>query len=75
MTTISLRVSDEEEKLIKEYVSLNNLTLSSFVREAVLEKIEEDLKLDEARILKDLERSRKEETYDHTEVWRMLGME
>ena len=75
MTTISLRVSDEEEKLIKEYVSLNNLTLSSFVREAVLEKIEKDLKLDEARILKDLERSRKEETYDHTEVWRMLGME
>ena len=52
MSTISLRVSDEENKLIQNYVSANNLNLSSFIRNLVLAKIEEDMKLDEGRILR-----------------------
>ena len=52
MSTISLRVSDEENKLIQNYVSANNLNLSSFIRNLVLTKIEEDIKLDEDRILR-----------------------
>lgn len=75
MANISFRVPEEDEKIIKEYASINNLNLSSFIRETVLEKIEEDLKLDERRILKALEDARKEETYDHTEVWSMLGVD
>lgn len=75
MANISFRVKEDEEKLIKEYASINNLNLSAFVREAVLEKIEEDLELDEARILSALEAAEKEETYDHTEVWSKLGVD
>ena len=52
MSTISLRVSDEENKLIQNYVSANNLNLSSFIRNLVLDKIEEDMKMDEDRILR-----------------------
>ena len=42
---ISLRMSDKEEKLIKEYAKANNITVSSLLREAVLEKIEDEIDL------------------------------
>ena len=47
MTTISLRVNDDESKLIHDYVSVNQLNMSQFIRDAVLDKIENDLDLDE----------------------------
>ena len=74
MSTISLRVSDEENKLIQNYVSANNLNLSSFIRNLVLDKIEEDMKLDEDRILRAHALMEKEKVYDHTEVWKELGI-
>ena len=49
MTTISLRVNDDESKLIHDYVSVNQLNMSQFIRDAVLDKIENDLDLDEDR--------------------------
>lgn len=74
MSTISLRVSDEENKLIQNYVSANNLNLSSFIRNLVLDKIEEDMKMDEDRILRARALMEKEKIYDHTEVWKELGI-
>lgn len=74
MGTISLRVSDDENKLIQSYVSANNLNLSSFIRNLVLDKIEDDMRLDESRILRARELLKKEKTYDHTEVWKELGI-
>ncbi len=74
MTTISLRVNDDESKLIHDYVSVNKLNMSQFIRDAVLDKIESDLKLDEARILDALKKSEQENKYDHNEVWKMLGV-
>lgn len=75
MANISFRVAEEDEKLIKEYVSINNLNLSAFIREVVLDYVENDLKLDEARIVRALERARQEETYDHSDVWEKLGID
>lgn len=74
MSTISLRVSEEESRLIREYVSANKLNLSSFVRELVLDRIEEDLALDEERILKAKARMKTEKALDHEEVWKRLGI-
>ena len=34
MTTISLRVNDDESKLIHDYVSVNQLNMSQFIRDA-----------------------------------------
>ena len=45
MTTISLRVNDDESKLIHDYVSVNQLNMSQFIRDAVLDKIENDLSI------------------------------
>ena len=74
MTTISLRVNDDESKLINDYVSINQLNMSQFIRDAVLDKIENDLDFDEDRILYAFEKAKQETTYDHTEVWKMLGV-
>ncbi|SFL91586.1 MULTISPECIES: type II toxin-antitoxin system RelB family antitoxin [Salibacterium] len=45
MSTISLRMNEEEEKLIKEYAKINNLSISELLRSSVLEKIENDIDL------------------------------
>lgn len=74
MTTISLRLSDSDAKLLKEYTLANNLSVSSFIRDTIIDKIEDDLKLDEERILNAQKRIGKEEMSDHTEVWKRLGV-
>ena len=74
MATISLRVNDADYNIIQEYVSVNNMSLSSFVREAVLDRIEQDFKLDEARIASARERAHAEAVYSHEDVWKELGV-
>ena len=46
MGTISLRMDEEDEKLIKEYAKTKNITVSSLIRNAVLEKIEDEIDMD-----------------------------
>lgn len=46
MTSISLRVDDQEEKLIKEYAKAKNINVSALIRMSILEKIEDDIDLD-----------------------------
>ncbi|PTQ84512.1 ribbon-helix-helix CopG family protein [Trichococcus patagoniensis] len=46
MSTISLRMDEEEEKLIKEYAKAKNITISALFRNAVLEKIEDEIDLE-----------------------------
>ena len=74
MATISLRLSDEDYKLLQEYTKANDLSLSSFVRETVFDYIENDLALDEDRILRAHSKIGTENTFDHTEVWKELGV-
>ena len=74
MSTISLRVSDEEATLIKEYVKINNISLSKFLKDLALDAIENDLQLDEARILAARKRLHEEEASDHEDVWKRLGV-
>lgn len=42
---ISLRLSDEDTKLIKNYAALHNISLSDLFRQAVMEKIEDEYDL------------------------------
>ena len=43
--TISVRLSDKDTKLIKAYAEMNNISLSDLIRNAVLEKIEDEYDL------------------------------
>ena len=74
MATITLRVNEQENKFIKDYVKINNYNLSSFIRDVVLDRIEDDLKVDEKKILSALKKSKNEKTYSHSEVWEELGL-
>ncbi len=44
--TISVRLSDEDTNLIKAYAELNKITVSELVRNAIMEKIEDEYDLD-----------------------------
>lgn len=71
MTTISLRLSDDDSMLIKKYAELNGISVSELVRQAVMDRIETeyDLRAYERAI----EEYRKNPiTYSHEEVVRML---
>ncbi len=74
MQSISLRLSEDEAKMVRNYVAVNNLNLSAFVRGLLLDKIEEDLSLDETRILKAYTNSKTEKGYTLEEAWKELGI-
>jgi RHH-type transcriptional regulator, rel operon repressor / antitoxin RelB len=76
MGTVSLRLSDRDDALIRKYAEIHNLDLSSFIRETVLARIEEDYDLalfdrvwEETR-----EETREEERYSHDQVKKELGL-
>lgn len=43
MTVISLRIDTQEDKLIKEYAKANNVSVSVLFRNAVLEKVADEI--------------------------------
>ncbi len=71
--TISVRLTDEDTKLIKAYADMNNISLSDLIRNAVLEKIENeyDLKCYEKAIA---EYKKNPKTYTLEEVKKELGL-
>lgn len=46
MPTISLRLSEKDDKLIKQYVSLHNITVSELFRNAVIDLIETEIDIE-----------------------------
>ena len=44
--TISVRLSEKDTKLIKAYAEMNNISLSDLIRNAVIEKIEDEYDLE-----------------------------
>ncbi|TAA72844.1 type II toxin-antitoxin system RelB family antitoxin [Planococcus salinarum] len=43
MPTISLRVDDRDSKLIRDYAKLKNTSVSDLMRNATIEKIEDEI--------------------------------
>lgn len=74
MSTISLRLSNDEELLVKNYIKVNNLSLSEFIRNTILDKIEDDLQINEERILKAWEEAKQEKRVSHKDLWNELGV-
>ena len=71
MTTISLRLSDDDNNLIKKYAELNGMSVSDLVRQSVLDRIEDEYDLKAYH--EAMEEYRKNPvTYSHADVVRML---
>lgn len=71
--TISVRLSDKDSELIKAYAEMNNISLSDLIRNAVLEKIEDEYDLECYK--KAMEEYKKNpKTYTMEEVKKELGL-
>ncbi|CZQ85696.1 ribbon-helix-helix protein copg [Trichococcus palustris] len=46
MSNILLHLDEEEEKLIREYAKAKNITISTLIRNAILEKFEDETDLE-----------------------------
>jgi hypothetical protein len=69
---ISLRLDKEDECLIREYARFYGMTISEFMRQAAIERIEDEYDLN---ALKEYERKKNNgelELYSHDEVWSKL---
>lgn len=72
--TISIKLNDEEELLIKKYAEINNISISELFRQAVIERIEDEIDLTTYKEAMD-EYKTDPVTYSHDEVKKMLGLD
>ena len=72
MGTISVRINEKEDMLIRKYAELHNMDLSSFVRQAVIEKIEDEYDL--TLFNKVWEEEHNEARISHEAVKKELGL-
>ncbi len=49
MTTITVKLSDEDAALVRKYANFAGVTISDFARTAILEKVEDSCDLQELR--------------------------
>ena len=71
--TISVRLSEKDTELIKTYAEMNNISLSDLIRNAVLEKIEDEYDLEcYNKAIKEYKKNTK--TYTMKEVKEELGL-
>lgn len=71
--TISVRLNDKDTKLIKAYADMNNISISDLIRNAVIEKIEDEYDL--KCYYKAMEEYKKNpKTYTHEEVRKMMEL-
>ena len=73
MSTISLRLSEYEDNLIKNYAALKKMNISELIRQAIVERIEDeyDLQLYETAVREYIKNPK---TYSLSEVERELGL-
>lgn len=74
MSTISLRVSENELNIFKAYAKHNNITLSEIFRRTLLEKIEDEYDL---KVFADYEAEKKSgtlKTRPINELWKELDL-
>ena len=70
MATISLRVDERDSKLIRDYAKLKKTSVSDLMRNAIIEKIEDEIDLENFdRVLASMEK-----THSLDDVKKELGL-
>ncbi|MBN1624302.1 MAG: CopG family transcriptional regulator [Clostridia bacterium] len=72
MSTISLRLNDRDDTIVRRYAELHNIDLSTLIRQAVLEKIEDEYDL--ALFDKVWEEEKANEKISHENLKKELGL-
>lgn len=71
--SITIRLSDGDAELIKNYAAMKGVTVSDVMRKAIMEKIEDEIDLEAYERAMAAYRANPV-TYSQEEVERMLGM-
>lgn len=71
--TISVRFSDNDDKLVKAYAQMYNKSVSDFIRETVMDRIEDEHDLQLYNQVME-EYKKNPITYSHAEVMKMFSM-
>ncbi len=71
--TISVRLNEEDTKLVKTYAEINRISVSDMVRNAILEKIEDEYDLKAYKKAME-EYKQNPKTYTLEEVKKGLGL-
>lgn len=71
--TVSLRMSEDDTRLIKDYARLHGISVSEFMRRAALEKIEDELDVRAAEKAY-AEYLADPVTYSHEEIMKEFGL-
>lgn len=71
--TVTLRMSEEDSRLIRSYAKLQGVTVSDFLRRAALEKIEDEIDLEIAARAR-AEYEADPQSVSHEELGRRLGL-
>ena len=75
MSMITLRVSEEEKKVLQKYADFTGVSLSEFIKSRVLESIEDEYDL---KMIEEYEKNKKNHTtefYSLNEVKKLLGID
>ena len=75
MSTISLRVPEQELALFKMYAKMNNKSLSEVIRDTMIERIEDEYDLKAFLEYEEEKPAGTVKTYSHDEVWSDIGFE
>ena len=69
--SISIRLNPQENELIKNFAQLNGLSVSEFIRNTIMERIEDEIDLqDYKKAMEEFKKNPK--TYTHAEMVKML---
>lgn len=68
---ISVRLNKSDEKLIRKYAEMKRKTVSDVLRDAILEKIEDEIDIETYRRVM-AEQRENPVTYSHEEAWAMV---
>lgn len=74
MTTISLRVPDDELEILKNYALIHNSSLSSIIRDTMMEHIENEYDM---KVFAEYEQEKESgnlKTRPINELWKELGL-
>ena len=71
--SISIRLNEQENEMIKTFAKINNMSVSEFIRKAVMERIEDEIDLqDYQKAMADFRKN--PVTYSMEEVAKELGL-
>lgn len=74
MFVIKLRLSKEENELIKSYADFLDMTMSDFIKSSAVEKIEDLIDIQAVEEYKKLVRQGNRKIYTHDEVLKENGL-